>query len=216
MWRRQEGRVFRVEPFRRGRSAAWPEQWVHSTYWSLVWHSSPFPKDSQWLCTVAVGPCVACSLLTKYWHFLGPVSLDPQSCHLPGHFAPCAYPFRVWIGYHLGLEKVGGQRAIQHRLHGVVTTGRCFEGHHFIPLFIQLLGPFQPPSLGPPVVYHHPYLLLLLRWGHHDLRRCSQLVTLAHPWQRWSCHLRAFSGGRGCGGWVKEKDEWESQVVLLG
>ena len=49
---------------------------------------------------------------------------------------PRAYPFRVWIGYHLRLERLGGQRAFWHRFHGVVTMGRCFEGHHFIPLFI--------------------------------------------------------------------------------
>ena len=65
------------------------------------------------------------------------------------------------------------QQAIRHRLHGVVTASRCFEGHHFILLFIQLSIPFQPSSLGPSVVYHHPYLLLLLRRGHCDLRECS-------------------------------------------
>ena len=46
---------------------------------------------------------------------------------------------------------------------GVVIAGRCFEGHHFILLLIQLSGPLQPLSLGPLVEYHHPYLLLLLR-----------------------------------------------------
>ena len=46
---------------------------------------------------------------------------------------------------------------------GLLQRARCFEGHYFIPLFIQLLRPFQPSSLGPSVVYHHPYLLLLLR-----------------------------------------------------
>ena len=37
---------------------------------------------------------------------LGPVGrFGPRSSYSPRHFAPHAYPFRIWVGYCLGLEE---------------------------------------------------------------------------------------------------------------
>ena len=82
---------------------------------------------------------------------------------------------------------------------------RCFESHHFISLLVQLPWPLQPSSFGLLVVYHHSYLLFLLRRTHCYSWRHGQLVTLAHPPRCWSCRSRIFPEGRGHWGQIKKR-----------
>ena len=85
-WCGRGGRAFLVRTLQWGRSTAQPRQWMH--------------RHRRVVCGFPLSAKPRC--------FLGPVGLfDPRSNHSPRHFAPRAYPFRIWVGYRLGLERMG-------------------------------------------------------------------------------------------------------------
>ena len=57
---------------------------------------------------------------------------------------------------------------------------------------------------------------LFLRRTHRYSWRRGQPVTLSHPRRCWSYHSRIFPRGRDHWGRIKEKDDCEYQVVILG
>ena len=110
-WRLKRRRVspFQIRPFQVEGGELWSSQWMPSYHRSLVQYPFTLSSGARWLFTSSGRPCLAIPRTVCFWHLLGSiVFLHPRSHYLLWKDLTRSYSLRIWVGYVIGLERMGG------------------------------------------------------------------------------------------------------------